>query len=111
MVSNGEKVVIPKSLHFSWIGPYPIVEKVDDSHYIILRNEKLKNFHVNRLRLHHTWDEVNKDTSHWYSQVAKEGQLAEPEKKDSSVKLPRKRRASTDLVPPQAKLACPMPPP
>jgi transposase InsO family protein len=70
MVSNGEKVVIPKSLHFSWIGPYSIVEKVDDSHYIVQRNEKLKNFHVNRLRLHHTWDEVNKDTSHWYSQMA-----------------------------------------
>jgi hypothetical protein len=58
MVSDGEKVVIPRSLHFSWIGPYSIIEKVDGS-YVVQRNEKLKKFHVNRLRLHHTWDEVN----------------------------------------------------
>jgi transposase InsO family protein len=109
MVSDGEKVVIPRSLHFSWIGPYSIIEKVDDSHYVVQRNEKLKKFHVNRLRLHHTWDEVNKDTSKWYARVAKEGELAAPSAPKRILKEARKRQAHDDISPPQRKPIAPAP--
>ena len=52
-----------------WQGPYDIVERVSDKHYIINVNNKLVKANVNRLTKHTPWSVDSPDTAAWTDHI------------------------------------------
>ena len=54
---------LPGKLRYPWQGPYKMVRWVGERKCIVIRNGKEAEFNVNRLFMHHSWDEKHFDTS------------------------------------------------
>jgi transposase InsO family protein len=60
-----ETVRLPTKLSNRWKGPFVVTHRVSELYCIIDEDGVEKNYHVNRLTKHHSWDSLNSDTSDW----------------------------------------------
>jgi transposase InsO family protein len=67
-----ESVKLPGKLSNKWSGPFTVIRKATNLYYTIDKHGIEKNYHVNRLTKHHSWDDIASDTSTWFQ---KEGVL------------------------------------